>query len=851
MSTFGRCFLTLVSVLFSLAAAAQCNDWEQLIYYKHVTIDDVARDRFDNLYVAGSYHIDDFVLGPYTFPIPASGHGAFIAKYDKNFSLVWATNPVDTQGAFASEIEVDANDNIVVAGIFYSSITFDCITLTSTGRSDIFVVNYTPDGLPMWATSSSGADDENPAGLTISANGNIILAAIFVERSSVTPWLTDPDVAMGGVPVITGAVSQIDGGYDSFVAAIRPNGTVAWTKGVGGEGNLYDYIQDIKTDSHDNVIFTGYFASPQLSFDGHIVHSFTVSENFFFVKLTPDGHTLWARESEGGVDQGGYGVAVDSQDNIFVAGRFYGPGTKFGTIDIVNNGEADAFVTKVDPDGIPLSARSIGDTGFDSGTQVEVDSQDRVLVSAYYYSYLLDIGPYSSTKSEFQADSFIATLSNDLATVECARFVTGPGEDIVWNMELDFGDNAWLMVDNVLNTGASVFGSKIVDDPDVWSVVASVGNNPSPYVNDPQPPPATDISLGSDVTICHGEKVKLSPGQRCNAQYLWSTGSTNSAIEVTQAGTYWVDVTWQGNTVHDEIEIFNPAPIMFTLGNDQLICPGNSVAWNLPVFDDVTYLWSDGSTATTKTVSTTGTYWVKVSNTCQTVSDTAKVTVKLPPVVDLGNDLQLCAGKEASLSYTAGPGETIKWSDGSTATALAITAPGTYTITVSNGCTIATDEVGVTLSPLPVVDLGEDQKLCDGKEVHLSYAPKTGETVQWSDGSTSPTLTIEQAGTYGITVTNRCGAAQDEVLVTIKDPGEFLIPNVITPNGDNKNDYFQLPDNVQDGSLTVYNRWGERIFTTSSYENNWPQASLSTGVYFYTLRSKCIPDQKGMIQLIH
>ncbi|MBL0743714.1 gliding motility-associated C-terminal domain-containing protein [Chryseolinea lacunae] len=853
MFTIRRFLFCFACLLCSLACVAQCNDWEKLIYYKNAQIDDVARDPFDNTYVAGSYYIDDFTIGPYTFPVSTDGNGAFIAKFDKNFSLVWAKNPTAPH-IYASEIEVDAQHNIVVAGTFYGGpATFDCITIPNTGRSDIFVVNYSSDGVPLWATSSTGADDEGPSGLTISPNGNIILASTFVERSGVTPGLGSPDVTMGGVPVITGSAVQIEGGYDSFIAAIRPNGTVAWTQGVGGDGNAYDYILDVKTDSQNNIVFTGYFNSPEISVDGLVVHSFTISENFFLMKLDADGDALWVRESEGGVDQGGYGVAVDGDDNIFVSGRFYDAGTRFGPISISGAGGADVFVAKIDPDGNPIAARSFGDTAFDAGTQVEVDSEGRVLLAAYYYSSVLTIGPYTSTKLGTASDSFIATLSNDLTTVECARFVTGTSDAIFWNIELDRGDNVWAMVFMPIPGGTTTIGTTDITDDEVSMVIASLGINPSPDAggSTPPTPPTNIVSLGADVTLCPGEKVVLTPGARCNAQFVWSTGSNNNTIEVSEPGKYWVDVTWQGNTVRAEIEIFRRAPMAFSLGNDQLICPGSAVSWNLPYFADATYQWNDGSTATTKTVSTAGSYWVKVSNACQTLIDTATVSIKPTPVVDLGDDIALCAGKDVVLQYAVAPGETIQWSDGNTSAAMTVTGEGVYGISVSNGCTTKTDVVKVTLKPLPVVDLGDDQKLCDGKAVQLAYTAKPGETVQWSDGSAQATLPIEQPGTYGVAVTNACGTTQDDVLVTIKDPGDIIIPNVITPNGDKKNDYFLLPDNVQDASLAIYNRWGERVFATSVYENNWPQTTLSTGIYFYALHGKCIPDQKGMIHLIH
>ncbi|MEX2233099.1 MAG: gliding motility-associated C-terminal domain-containing protein [Cyclobacteriaceae bacterium] len=780
MPKLHRLFFALVLLPASFSAVAQCSEWDKLLHYKYAILGDAAHDRFGNVYVVGSYFTDGFTLGSNTFTLPVGGAGAFIAKFDKNNSLVWATSPSTGYRAFAREIEVDANDNVVVAGDFDTSVSFECITLQGSGRSDIFVVNFMQDGTPVWATASTGVDDSGVAGLSMSPNGNIILIATFVEKSDVTRDLTEPDVTMGGVPVKTGAVDQVNAGYDSFIAAIRPDGTVAWTQGIGGDGNEYDYVCGVATDSANNVIVTGFFSSPQISFDGHIVHKFAVSENYFLAKINPEGQTLWVRETEGGINQSGWGVATDPDHNIFVAGRFYGD-AKFGLITLQGKGDADVFVAKFTPEGTNLNAISIGNDNFDAGSDVEVNSKGQVLVSAYYNSNYLEIGSFSSSKLDLSlADSFIATLSNDLTTVECARFITGDGESVVWDFELDPFDNTIVRVDRGGMNGATQFDSQIVTDPDYFSVIAILGNNPATDEGETPGPGFPNFSLGKDSTLCIGQKLSLSVQQFCNAAYKWNTGSTSPGIEVTHAGVYWVDVTWKDNTVRDEISISYYEPLVVSLGHDQAICPGGTITWTLPVYVDATYRWSDGKDSHKKTATLPATYWVETSNRCETVRDTVMLQIKSPAVVDLGSDIVACKGADVTLHYTAAAGETLLWSDGSTTSSLSATQSGTYNLTVNNGCIDTTDEVEVT----------------------------------------------------------------------IMAPGEVEIPNVVTHNGDEKNDRFLLPHDVQNCSLLICNRWGEKVFYAQVYENNWPQGNISPGVYFYTMRADCIPESKGTIHLV-
>jgi gliding motility-associated-like protein len=70
------------------------------------------------------------------------------------------------------------------------------------------------------------------------------------------------------------------------------------------------------------------------------------------------------------------------------------------------------------------------------------------------------------------------------------------------------------------------------------------------------------------------------------------------------------------------------------------------------------------------------------------------------------------------------------------------------------------------------------------------------------------------------------------------------IPNLITPNNDNHNDLFLIKDehglDLLPGSfLEVYNRWGERVFSSENYANDWGANNLADGMYYYYLKTGC------------
>jgi hypothetical protein len=88
----------------------------------------------------------------------------------------------------------------------------------------------------------------------------------------------------------------------------------------------------------------------------------------------------------------------------------------------------------------------------------------------------------------------------------------------------------------------------------------------------------------------------------------------------------------------------------------------------------------------------------------------------------------------------------------------------------TNPPTIGTDNgINFTINALPLVNLGNDVTLCNGNSQTLN-ATNTGATYLWSNGATTPTITVNQAGTYHVAVTNSCGVSRDTVVVDVLSP---------------------------------------------------------------------------------
>src|SRR5690606_32365077 len=199
------------------------------------------------------------------------------------------------------------------------------------------------------------------------------------------------------------------------------------------------------------------------------------------------------------------------------------------------------------------------------------------------------------------------------------------------------------------------------------------------------------------------------------ATYAWQDNSTNATFTVTQAGQYWVDVTTNGCSTSDTINVsYKPLPTV-NLGNDTTLCDGETLTLEA-TNSGATYLWQDNSTNATLTVSQADTFYVAVDLNGCIATDTIIVDYQSYPIVDLGADTALCQGESLTLDAT-NSGATYLWQDNSTNATFTVTQADTFYVAVDlNGC-IATDTIVVDYQgELTPVFIG-DTAICVDEEI--------------------------------------------------------------------------------------------------------------------------------------
>lgn len=311
------------------------------------------------------------------------------------------------------------------------------------------------------------------------------------------------------------------------------------------------------------------------------------------------------------------------------------------------------------------------------------------------------------------------------------------------------------------------------------------------------------VHVPNDTTVCNSSVIPASAftSTPTGATYTWAnpafggsgSGNVPSFTPVNPGstpltGTITVTPTLNGctGTPSSYSVTVAPTPVMNTVSNIQQ-CHVSSVSAVsfTSAMSGVTYQWTNSNTSIGAAASGTGNFpaftaantgtspvtsTVTVTpyiGTCAGTPVTFNVTINPLPTVDAGTAQTVCAGTQVTL--TGSGASTYAW-DNSVTNAQAFTPAATTTYTVTgtdaNGCQ-NTDNVLVTVNPLPVVNAGADQEICIGPSVTLTASG--AQTYTWNNGVTNAqafTPTSTMAYTVTGTDANNCQGT-DQVIVTV------------------------------------------------------------------------------------
>ncbi|MFN8417005.1 MAG: gliding motility-associated C-terminal domain-containing protein [Cytophagaceae bacterium] len=348
--------------------------------------------------------------------------------------------------------------------------------------------------------------------------------------------------------------------------------------------------------------------------------------------------------------------------------------------------------------------------------------------------------------------------------------------------------------------------------------------------------PALYTNLPADTSICFPALLFLKvPVQ--NAQYLWSTGSTQPNILVTQSGTYSIRLSNNCETIQSSVNVqyTNEAPTV-SLGPDLVRCGSVSETLTPTVTDVFRYNWNTGVATSSITVQQPGYYSVLVSNGCGSAYDS--ILIISDPVIAPINTISLCSTSAKEID-AGNPGATYLWNPtGSTSQKIIVSTSGQYSVDISNACGSASGLFDISLeSTRPIFDLGPNLRIC-APDTRTIGQTLPGVSYLWNNGAVTPEIDIQNEGTYTLSITNGCGTSKDSIrlyvdfgapVVELGNDRTFCNPFGLSLDaGSTGATYTWTGSNQKSRYLNIFQEGTYEVLVTNACGNNTDKISIAS-----------------------
>ncbi len=277
---------------------------------------------------------------------------------------------------------------------------------------------------------------------------------------------------------------------------------------------------------------------------------------------------------------------------------------------------------------------------------------------------------------------------------------------------------------------------------------------------------------------------------------------------------------------------------------------------------------------------------VKASNACGISTESSKTvtTVNNEPTqpVSINGNAVLCTSRIATFDAAPTPlAATYTWAvpagweivsgQGTAHVTVKVGATkGEISVTADNGCGSSRAAMMV-VGTVPVATISSIRDLstpCEGLLYEVAPADNA-RTYTWSvpegwvitSGQGTTRITVKPGlGTGQIRVVSNNGVCDSDVAEITPDltllESEVVFPNVFSPNNDGANDLWEVANilNYPDNDITILNRWGNEVYRSKSYKNNWSGDDLAEGTYYYVARVKLCDGTdkvfKGFVMIV-
>lgn len=720
---------------------------------------------------------------------------------------------------------------------------------------------------------------------------------VLPALAQVAPPLTQWDRTLGGTETeTTNVVLQTrDGGYllagssnspvsafksqprrgvdDYWVIKLDAQGVRQWDRTFGGASGSLNYLFDAQQTADGGYVLGGMSNS---GIGGDRTVPGRGNYDYWIIKLDAQGAPQWDR-AYGGPAADYFTSLHQTTDGGYILGGYSASGAG-GDKTQPNRGATDYWVVKTDAQGTTQWDRTLGGNPTPNPNGTIGGGQLQRVRQTADGGYLLGgfteetAGGDQTQPRRGNSDFWLVKLDAQ-GTKLWDRIIGGPGSDLLFALS-PTPDGGYVVAGT---SSSGVGGEKTAPSRgtgDYWLVKTDAQGLPqwdrtfggAAYDNLSDVCPGADggyVLAGTSASAPSADKTQPSRGggdvwlvkvdDQGNKQWDRTLGGSGEdyvhRAQATADGGYILGAGSQSGVSGDKSEpnlglspstdawLVKLAPPQVRITGPAVLCPGSPGQLQAVATGTVlSYRWNTGATTAILTIAQPGTYTVTATFAGGFTSTAALVVAPFAAVAAIVGDTLLCPGRSVVLSAAAPGASSLAWSTGAATPTLTVSQPGRYAVvaTYPGGCTRQA-QVRVSLGPpVPAFVLGSDTTLCEGTTLLLTVPARNeaGATYRWSTGDTTPTLLVSQAGTYTLQLITACETRTASRTVGYRPC--VTIPTIITPNGDRQNEQFVVQGLSGNWALQVYSRWGQRVYTTDAYRNEWgPNAA--PGVYYYLL----------------
>ncbi len=486
------------------------------------TMPHIELDNSGNIYQSGTtYSTNLATTGAHQTTI-SSQPDAYLAKFNSNGDLLWATYLGGNSTDQTFDCMVDKASNLIyIVGQTQSTnniATTGAYKTSNSGNIDGFMVQFSSSGTRNWGSYFGGTSyDWLNAGVADNS-GNFIISGTTASSSNISTTSSyQPSIA---------------GSYDGFISKFNSSGNILWSTYIGGSST--DYSNSITIGSNNEIYITGStYSTDKIS--STAVHQTTNKGNgdCFVMRFSASGTYTWGTFFGGSQLDEGKSIYCSPNGTVVITGitrstTDIASTSAFQTSSYSLSGYLDAFVLKLTSSGTRSWATYVGLTYEDQGIAITADKINNVFLALKTQNN--GFGTSGSHQNNLAGNDDLCLIKfNSTGTFQWATYYGGTSTDVPNSITTDtFG--AIYVTGNTSSASGISFG---------YNANNTLNSNDN-FIAKFQD--AAEMITRNNINACPFVAQTLT-ASKTGSSYSWNTGATTASITVYNQANYKVTTT--------------------------------------------------------------------------------------------------------------------------------------------------------------------------------------------------------------------------------------------------------------------------------------------------------------------